>query len=131
MGGHLSGLVGWGHALVDLCGRSRHGHLLGGAVVAPRVLIGPTGMPDTAQTRALVRALGAREAVSGLAMLAAPGGRVRDLAAAARVLSDCADAAVLPSAVPDRGRAALLRASAAAWGALALAAAVLDRRAGR
>jgi hypothetical protein len=97
-------------------------------VVAPWVLIGPTGMPET---RALVRALGARDAVSGLAMLAAPGGRVRDLAAAARVLSDCADAAVLPSAVPDRGRAALLRASAAAWGALALAAAVLDRRAGR
>jgi hypothetical protein len=33
--------------------------------------------------------------------------------------------------VPDPGGAALLRASAAAWGALALAAAVLDRRAGR
>ncbi|MGY1759902.1 hypothetical protein ACI79G_13810 [Geodermatophilus sp. SYSU D00779] len=89
-------------------------------VVAPRVLIGPTGMPDTAQTRALVRALGARDAVIGLAMLTA-----------ARVLSDCADAAVLPSAVPDRGRAAALGVSAAAWGALALATAVLDRRAGR
>jgi hypothetical protein len=100
-------------------------------VVAPRVLIGPTGMPDTAQTRALVRALGARDAVIGLAMLTAPRGRLRDLAAAARVLSDCADAAVLPSAVPDRGRAAALGVSAAAWGALALAAAVLDRRADR
>jgi hypothetical protein len=98
-------------------------------VVAPRVLVGPTGMPDTAQTRALVRALGARDVAIGLAMLTAPGGRVRDLAAAARVLSDCADAAVLPSAVPDR--AAALGASAAAWGALALAAALWDRRAGR
>jgi hypothetical protein len=100
-------------------------------VVAPRVLIGPTGMPDTAQARALVRALGARDVVIGLAMLAAPGGRVRDLAAAARVLGDCADAAVLPSAVPDRGRATAMRLSAAAWGALALAAAVRDRRANR
>lgn len=100
-------------------------------VVAPRVLIGPLGMPDSAQTRALLRALGARDAAIGLAMLTAPGGGARDLAAAARVLSDCADAAVLPSAVPDRGRAAVLRVSAAAWGALALAATVLDRRAGR
>ena len=100
-------------------------------VVAPRVLIATTGMPDTAQTRALVRAFGARDAVIGLAMLTAPRGRLRDLAAAARVLSDCADAAVLPSAVPDRGRAAALGVSAAAWAALALAAAVLDRRADR
>ncbi len=99
--------------------------------VAPRVVIGPTGMPDTAQTRALLRALGARDAAIGLAMLTAPRGRVRDLATAARVLSDCTDAAVLPAAVPDRGRAAALGASAAVWGALALAAAVLDRRAGR
>ncbi|WP_100500226.1 hypothetical protein [Geodermatophilus chilensis] len=100
-------------------------------VLAPRLLTGPTGMPDTAQTRALVRALGARDAVIGLAMLAAPRGRLRDLAAAARVLSDCADAAGLPAAVPDRSRAAALRVSAAAWGALALAAAVRDRRAAR
>ena len=100
-------------------------------VVAPRVLLSPTGMPDPAQTRALVRALGARDVAIGLAMLTAPGGRVRDLAAAARVLSDCTDAAVLPSAVPDRGRAAALGASAAAWGALALAAALWDRRADR
>jgi hypothetical protein len=100
-------------------------------VVVPGVLAVPIGLPDTASTRALLRAVGARDAVIGLAMLAAPTGRLRDLAAAARVLSDCADAAVLPTAVPDRGRAALLRASAAGWGALALAAAVLDRRAGR
>jgi hypothetical protein len=98
-------------------------------VVAPRVLIGPSGMPDTVQTRALVRTLGARDTVVGLAMVAAPAGRARDLAAAGRVLCDCADAAVLPSAVPDRRRAAAVRVSAAAWGALALTAAVLDRRA--
>ncbi len=100
-------------------------------VVAPRVLIGPSGMPDTVQTRALVRALGARDTVIGVAMVAAPAGGIRDLAAATRVLSDCADAAVLPAAVPDRGRAAVVRASAAVWGGLALAAAVLDRRADR
>ena len=100
-------------------------------VVAPRILIGPSGMPDTVQTQALVRALGVRDTVVGLAMVTAPAGRVRALAAAARALSDCADAAVLPSAVPDRRRAAAVRVSAAAWGALALAVAVLDRRAGR
>ncbi|MGR6967349.1 hypothetical protein ACU610_23100 [Geodermatophilus sp. URMC 61] len=100
-----------------------------GLVVVPRVLIGTIGMPDTAQTRALLRAIGARDTVIGLAMLTAPGGRVRDLAIGARVLSDCADAAVLPAAVPDRGRAAALRLSAVAWAALALAAAVWDRRA--
>jgi hypothetical protein len=98
-------------------------------VAAPRVLIGPSGMPDTVQTRALVRALGARDTVVGLAMVAAPAGRVRALAAAARVLCDCADAAVLPAAVPDRRRAAAVRASAALWGALALTAAVVDQRA--
>jgi len=95
------------------------------------VLVGPTGMPDTAQTRALVRALGARDVAIGLAMLTAPGGRVRDLATAARVLSDLTDAAVFPSAVTERGRAAAVGGSAALWGALNLAAAVLDRRAGR
>ncbi len=100
-------------------------------VVVPGVLVVPLGLPDTTSTRALLRALGARDVVLGLAMVAAPAGRLRDLAAAARVLSDCADAAVLPAAVPDRGRAALLRASAAGWGALALAATLLDRRAVR
>ena len=100
-------------------------------VVAPRVLIGPSGLPDTPQTRALVRALGARDTAIGLAMVAAPEGPVRALATAARVLGDCTDAVVLPSAVPDRRRATAVGVSAAAWGALALAAAVLDQRAGR
>jgi hypothetical protein len=100
-------------------------------VAAPRVLIGPSGLPDDPRTRALVRALGARDAGIGLVMVAAPRGRVRDLAAAARVLSDLTDAAVFPSAVTERGRAAAVGGSAALWGALNLAAAVLDRRAGR
>ena len=100
-------------------------------VVAPRVLIGPSGLPDTVQTRALVRALGTRDTAIGLAMVAAPRGRVRDLATAARVLSDCTDAAVFPSAVPDRTMGRAVGASAAVWGALVLAAVVLDRRAGR
>ncbi|WNV76273.1 hypothetical protein [Geodermatophilus sp. DSM 44513] len=100
-------------------------------VVAPGLLVRPSGLPDTAATRTLVRALGARDAVLGAAVAVAPRGRPRELAAAARVLCDVTDAAVFPLAVPGPARAAAVAASAATWGALALAAAVLDRRAGR
>jgi hypothetical protein len=100
-------------------------------VVAPRVLIGPARLADTADTRSLVRALGARDTVTGLALMAAPTGRTRRLATAARVACDWTDAVVFPRALAGRGTGRLVAASAWAWGALALGALVLDERAGR
>ena len=100
-------------------------------VVAPRVLVGPARLVDTADTRALVRALGARDVVTGLALVAAPAGRARRLATAARVLCDWTDAVVFPAALAGRGTGSLVAASAWAWGALALGALALDERAGR
>ena len=100
-------------------------------VVAPRVLIGPARLVDTADTRTLVRALGARDTVTGLALMAAPAGRARRLATAARVLCDWTDAVVFPRALAGRGTGGLVAGAAWAWGALALAALVLDERAGR
>jgi hypothetical protein len=99
-------------------------------VVAPRLLIGPAGFADTPDTRALVRVLGARDVGIGLAMLAAPAGRARRLAGAARVLSDWTDAAVFPTVLTGQGRRRAV-ALASTWGALSLGALVLDERAGR
>ena len=100
-------------------------------VVAPAVLIGPARLVDTADTRTLVRALGARDVLSGLAMMAAPPGRARRLAATARALCDWTDAIAFPPALSGRGRRGLVAGSAWAWGALALGAVALDERAGR
>ena len=100
-------------------------------VVAPGVLIGPARLVDTADTRSLVRALGARDTVTGLALMAAPAGRARRLATTARVLCDWTDAVVFPKALAGRGTRGLVAVSAWSWGALALGALVLDERAGR
>ncbi len=100
-------------------------------VVAPGVLIGPARLADTADTRTLVRALGARDTVSGLALMAAPPGRARRLATTARVLCDWTDALVFSPTLAGRGTRGLVTASAWGWGALALGALALDERAGR
>ena len=100
-------------------------------VLAPRVLIGPARLVDTADTRTLVRALGARDTVTGLALMAAPAGRARRLATAARMLCDWTDAVVFPQALAGRGTGGPVAVLAWGWGALALGALVLDERAGR
>ncbi|MFD2091712.1 hypothetical protein [Blastococcus deserti] len=100
-------------------------------VVAPRIFLGPARLADTADTRALVRAMGARDTGIGLAMMAAPSGRARRLATAARVLSDWTDVATLPPALAGRGAAGRVVGFASAWGALSLAALLADERAGR
>jgi hypothetical protein len=100
-------------------------------VAAPRILIRPCGLADTPDTRALTRALGVRDTVLGLAMVAAPAGRVRRLVTAARVVADCGDAAALGAGLAGRPTRGVVAGSAAAWGALALLAGVLDERAGR
>ena len=99
-------------------------------VVAPQVLIGPARLVDTADTRALVRALGVRDTGIGLAMMAAPPGRARRLVTTARALCDWTDAVVFSPTLSGRGTRGLVVGSAWAWGALALGALVLDERAG-
>ncbi len=100
-------------------------------VVAPQVLIAPARLTDTADTRSLVRALGVRDVVTGLALMAAPAGRARRTATAARVVCDWTDAVVFPRALAGRGTGGLVAGSAWGWGALALGALLLDERAGR
>jgi hypothetical protein len=100
-------------------------------VVAPGVLIGPSRLADTADTRSLVRAVGARDAGIGLAMMAAPPGRARRLATVARVLSDWTDAAAFAPTLSGRGTVGKVSGFATAWGLLAVGALVLDERAGR
>jgi hypothetical protein len=100
-------------------------------VAAPRILVIPCGLEDSDDVRALVRALGARDTVLGLAMVLAPPGRARWLATAARALCDCCDAGAFATGLAGRRRRGVVAASAAAWAALSLLAGVLDERAGR
>ena len=100
-------------------------------VAAPRILIGPCGLEDSPDTRTLARALGVRDAALGLAMVAAPAGRARQLATAARVMSDWGDAVAFGAGLAGRATRGKVVGFAAAWGALALLAGVLDERAGR
>jgi hypothetical protein len=100
-------------------------------VVAPRLLIRPLRLADTADTRTLIRMLGARDTGIGVTMMAAPPGRARRLATTARVLSDWTDAVVCSSTLPGRGTRGRVVAFASSWGALSLGALVLDERAGR
>jgi hypothetical protein len=100
-------------------------------IAAPEVLIGPCGLEDSRDTRALTRALGVRDAAVGLAMIAAPAGRARQLVTGARVLADWGDAAAFGAALAGRPTRGKVIAFAAGWGALSLLAGVLDERAGR
>ena len=98
-------------------------------VAAPSVLLRPCGIADTRQTRALARMVGARDVVSGLAMVAAAPGRARRLAVAGRVASDLTDGVALAAGLAGQDRRGLVSASAVLWGAICLAAGVLDERA--
>ncbi|MGY1856048.1 hypothetical protein [Modestobacter sp. SYSU DS0290] len=100
-------------------------------VAAPGVLIRPAGIEDSRDTRTLTRVLGARDVALGLLLAAAPAGRARTLATAARVLADGSDAVLFGAGLAGRRTRGPVAASAAAWGGLVLLAGVLDRRAGR
>ncbi|MGW5745336.1 hypothetical protein [Amycolatopsis sp. NPDC003861] len=68
-------------------------------IAAPRVLAKPCGLTTpaggvTAGVRTLIAGIGARDAAIGLAMLLAPEGKPLQVALAARVASDAADAVV-------------------------------------
>jgi hypothetical protein len=117
-------------SLTSLVGAATAGYSIA-LVAAPAVLIKPCGLEDSADTRTLTRALGARDTAIGLLMIAAPAGRARQLATAARVVADWSDAAVFGAGLAGRGTRTKVVGFAAAWGALSLLAGVLDERAGR
>ena len=102
-----------------------------GLVAQPRLLITPIALEDSPDTRTLVRVLGARDVALGLAMVAAPPGQARRLATAARVLGDWSDAVLFGAGLAGRRTRGPVAAAATLWGALCLAAGVLDERAGR
>ncbi|WP_206337295.1 DUF4267 domain-containing protein [Streptomyces sp. Z26] len=98
-----------------------------GVLVRPELMARPCGLTDEdgsvpAATALLIRALGARDAAVGVAMVAAGDGSARRTATACRVVSDVADAVLLGTLLPDpaaRRKAAVV---AGVWGALCAAA---------
>ncbi|RSD20868.1 hypothetical protein [Amycolatopsis eburnea] len=92
-------------------------------IAAPRVLAKPCGLTTASGevspgVRTLVGGIGARDAAIGLAMVFAPPGRALQVALAARVASDAADALVFGTTLPDRTARKKVAAFAVAWAAL-------------
>jgi len=99
-------------------------------IAAPRVLAGPCGLTTptgdvTNSTKVLIRAIGARDAAIGTAMMVAPPGQVLRWVAAARVASDAADAVVFGVGLRDRKARVKVVAFAAGWAVSCAAAGVL------
>ncbi|WP_410590405.1 hypothetical protein [Amycolatopsis sp. lyj-23] len=95
-------------------------------IAAPRVLAKPCGLTDatggvSASVRTLIAGIGARDAAIGLAMLFAPAGKPLQVALAARVASDAADALVFGTGLPDRSARPKVAAFALTWAALCAA----------
>ncbi|GHG02319.1 MULTISPECIES: hypothetical protein [Amycolatopsis] len=98
-------------------------------IAAPRVLAKPCGLTTrdggvTAGVRTLIAGIGARDAAIGLAMLLAPAGKPLQVALAARVASDAADAVVFGTNLPDRAARTKVAAFAATWATLCAASAL-------
>ncbi|MDO0925086.1 hypothetical protein QQY24_06505 [Streptomyces sp. TG1A-8] len=100
-----------------------------GLMARPAGLAAPDGHVDP-RTALAVRALGWRDAATGLAMLVAPDGRPLATAAAVRIALDLGDGAVFGTAVPGRVRRAGTLAAAGGWAALTLAGLLGGRRTG-
>ena len=99
-------------------------------IAAPRILAAPCGLTTptggvTTPTKVLIRAIGARDAAIGTAMMLAPAGPALRLVTAARVARDAADAVVFGVGLPDRKARVKVVAFAAGWAALCATAAVL------
>ena len=90
---------------------SRPASLLGVAGLEPR------GVEPSRSGRALGTLVGARDTVSGLAMLVAPAGPALQAAVLARVACDASDVVAFGVAVPAESRAKVV-AVAAGWGLL-------------
>ncbi|GAY10817.1 hypothetical protein [Pseudonocardia sp. N23] len=92
-------------------------------VVRPSVLTGPTGLgprhgDPSPPVATLARAVGVRDAVSGLAVAFAPRGAAMQVALAVRVAADIGDAVTLGVALSDRDAARRTIAVAGGWAAL-------------
>ncbi|GAA1834341.1 hypothetical protein GCM10009836_10680 [Pseudonocardia ailaonensis] len=91
-------------------------------LVRPSVLTGPTEVGETPSTAVLTRAVGARDAASGLAIALAPGRRSLQLALATRAASDLGDAVAFGTAdLSPEARKKILAVSLG-WAALNVAA---------
>ncbi|MFF3849790.1 hypothetical protein [Streptomyces sp. NPDC002328] len=101
-------------------------------MIRPAWLARPCGLTRAdgtvpAPTALLIRAIGARDAALGTAMLLAPDLRSLRTATACRVAADLSDAALFGTALPDRAGRAKAAGAAATWGALCAAAASTTR----
>ncbi|BAH53608.1 hypothetical protein ROP_53610 [Rhodococcus opacus B4] len=92
-------------------------------IISPRLLAKPCkltraddGVP--AEVATVIRAVGVRDAASGLLLALAPRGAALRGAVGVRVLSDLGDAAVFGFALPDRATKIKVAGVAAAWGML-------------
>ncbi|GGS36445.1 MULTISPECIES: hypothetical protein [Actinokineospora] len=91
-------------------------------VVRPALLASPAGLTNATGevpggSQILVRAIGARDAAVGVAMLCAPPGPALRTAVAARVACDLSDAAVF-AALPEPDKRRKVVAVAVAWAVL-------------
>lgn len=101
-------------------------------LVAPAVLARPTGLVDGRgrvgwRAAVLVRALGVRDALSGVSMVLAPGGPPLRLALLLRAGADLGDAAVFGLSLRDGAARRQAAAVASTWGVLNLAALARER----
>ncbi|HCA87441.1 MAG TPA: hypothetical protein DEQ61_19415 [Streptomyces sp.] len=82
-----------------------------------RLTMGPDGSVP-ADTRLLIKAIGARDTAIGLAMLTAGSTQSRREATACRIAADAADAAVFGALLDDRRARVKVAAFALAWSGL-------------
>ncbi|MEA5367115.1 hypothetical protein VA596_46825 [Amycolatopsis sp., V23-08] len=98
-------------------------------IAAPQVLAKPCRLTTVtgstpAPVRTLIKGIGARDAAIGVAMMAAPPGRVLRTALAARVASDAADALIFGLTLPDKRARRKVAVFAVFWAALCAISAV-------
>lgn len=84
----------------------------------PQVLARPCGLAERGSSSLLIRALGARDAVVGAAMLAAPEGGGLRTAVLCRIALDAGDALLFGTLLPQRTGRAKAASAALVWAAL-------------
>ncbi|WP_410648956.1 hypothetical protein [Amycolatopsis sp. cmx-4-54] len=92
-------------------------------IVAPKLLAKPSGLTSptgeiTRPVRTLIAAIGARDTAIGVAMMLAPAGKPLQIALAARVTADAADATIFGLSLPDKSARAKIGGFAAGWALL-------------
>jgi hypothetical protein len=101
-----------------------------GTLAYPRLLAKPCRLTETDggtswKVDVLIRALGVRDAASGLAIMLSPHGRPLQFALALRAVADAGDAATFGPVVPEGLRGKVV-AAAGGWALLNLGALVLE-----